>query len=268
MAREIIVTPENVRQAKRAKRRQSVTKRAIWSCDACGITGTDDVVKCPRCHGQVGDPPAAIWSDRDMKDYDQAKLIIADNAAAVVKVANAIQVIRDGQLWKIDHDSYQAFLDANFSIGERRGRQLMAAARAVSGLADTGNPISRLSTRSFTELDRVESKETRSRIVAAAFEATKPGSIPSSADIKARVDHELGVTRPDDGQAELFEKGPTHSLWQRIAKAIDAAKKLRKKDDDPRLSEVAEHLEKANKVAYIVYTEPLRRRPAESEPSL
>ena len=77
MAREIVVTTDNLIEAKRAKQRQSVTKRPTWSCEACGITGTDDVDKCPRCHDPVGPPPASLWSDRDLKVYDQAKANIA-----------------------------------------------------------------------------------------------------------------------------------------------------------------------------------------------
>ncbi len=71
----------------------------------------------------------------------QSESVLGSGVATFVALGNALRSIRDGQLHRVTHPSFEGYCGARWSIRALAANRLIAAAAVVEGLAEIGAPL-------------------------------------------------------------------------------------------------------------------------------
>ena len=210
------------------------------------------------------------WSADDVKDWESIKGTLEVHAASVVEVAAALTTAKDRELWRLEYDSFDAFVRDYFQFSVRRAQQIRQAGRILESVAPDAKHVSpeRLSDRGLRELDRLPEKAQRIQALEAAQSAVGEGHRPTARHVAEAVQTILNgqddgeVTHvppiakarkkapPPDSVETAPRDDPRYSLWQRQAAIVEEAKRI----GAP--SEVTDALTRANRITYEWATQP------------
>jgi hypothetical protein len=150
----------------------------------------------------------------------QLKQIVSRNLNATLEAGQALQEIRDRELWKEEADSFQAFCIDNWGVTRQRAYQLIGAAVVVQQLpAEVSTAVD--SERAARELGRAPAEARESIIQHAKGEN---GKVTGPAVAKAVKEHAaaLAKTMPD-GPPPVYDRtgfpipqpAPAMTTWLR-----------------------------------------------------
>lgn len=115
---------------------------------------------------------------------------IARGIDTFVEVGNALAAIRDAQLYRGDHPTFEAYCRERWEIGRARAYQLMdaaAAATAVSTLVDTPAPANEAQVRPLAGLPPAQQRQVWQEAV-----TTAPGGKVTGAHVQQVADKARG----------------------------------------------------------------------------
>lgn len=176
-------------------------------------------------------------SRREISDLTVAEEIIESHQKSFLEVGAALVAIKDGQLYRANHKTFEEYIDVRWGWTRQRAYQLISASedrQVLSTMVD----ISELPTneRQVRELTKAP-KEKQAKIAKEVAEkAKKAKRKPTAKDYKEAVDDlQYDDVEDDDDEIEMPVQISAAELaianatiGKKIVSAIDAAKKLLK----------------------------------------
>jgi hypothetical protein len=123
----------------------------------------------------VHEEPAKPLSAAEGKRLEQLQEVIVVNFQAFVKVGQALAEIRDRQLYRIEHRTFEAYCKEIFDISRRTGYQYIAAAEVVENVRNCAQnedqlidllPMNEAQARPLTKLQPEQQKAVWQAVVA------------------------------------------------------------------------------------------------------
>lgn len=157
----------------------------------------------------TGSKKASAQAASDLSDQDRNDLAVLERdveagvraADAVEAAGRALVLIRDRQLYRGSHDTFQGYCLLRWNMSARRARQLMVFVEVADDVAavarDLGTVAPSVSERSTRPLAGLEPQERREAIAEAAAspEGITPATIAKAAE-KRRKPKRRAVPRP------------------------------------------------------------------------
>jgi hypothetical protein len=125
----------------------------------------------------------AEFTDAEAGALVEAERVIERGLKTFVEVGQALARIRDGQLYRTEYATFEAYCDERWAISRPRAYELMSAAQVVSAMADTGYR-SPANERQARELARAPEEE-RAEVWREANE--RAGGRPTAATVREVV---------------------------------------------------------------------------------
>ena len=159
-------------------------------------------------------------------DLAHCVAIIKQNFEAYYLVGQALERIRDGELYKQTHDTFEAFCQQHWDVGRNYANKQIAASRVCARLGTiVPKPATETQAR---ELNRLEEQYQSGVWQGVVDECKKEGMAITAARVKAAVDTLIDDTRatrptqaepaPDDGWTAARAVNATKTAIQRITK--------------------------------------------------
>lgn len=136
--------------------------------------------------------PADELTPVEAAKLENLEVVIEQHAASVLKVATALRTIRNERLYRVTHDSFEAYVLARFDFARAHAYRLIDFADVAGNLSPTGDTLNERQARELAKLPADQQAE-------AWDEATADGT-PTAADVAEVVARKLWTCPNCGGQ--------------------------------------------------------------------
>ena len=158
-----------------------------------------------------------VISMEESRDLTRLETVVASGLQTFVEVGEALAEIRDRKLYRIEHATFDAYLETKWKISRSWACRQIQAAQTVKLLPTGNKPVTERQVRPLGKLPPGE----RAAAWNAAVEAS-PSGTPSAKTVEAAVSNRTGKPpEPDESS-----KTPLQWLTYWWMKATDEQRKL------------------------------------------
>lgn len=136
--------------------------------------------------------PADELTPVEAAKLENLEVVIEQHAASVLKVATALRTIRNERLYRVTHDSFEAYVLARFDFARAHAYRLIDFADVAGNLSPAGDTLNERQARELAKLPADQQAE-------AWDEATADGT-PTAADVAEVVARKLWTCPNCGGQ--------------------------------------------------------------------
>ncbi len=119
----------------------------------------------------------------ESRDLNRLEAIVADGLQSFLAVGDALAQIRDRKLYRIEHATFDEYLETKWKISRSRACRLIQAAETVKTLPTGNKPTTERQARPLTKLPRTERAEAWTEAV-----VTSPTGAPTAKEVEAVVE--------------------------------------------------------------------------------